>query len=244
MRILLLLLVIIGQQVAAQESATDRMLIELGLREFPIEDIDDQQHFDSPYFVRIESGHLVIDTKGQVANQTKYKLDGVEYVGENNGEWGGKLEVIVDGETTELMQGNIVHLLPKDEKLYVIEGLAHLTMSSGSISVIPDAASPTKPELVTLLPDAPRLVYVDPTRPEYQPILIVGYRSIMALSPFQKLEILHWDGFWSYRYSPTSIVRFKDSYILGLQHGVAVIPAPWGSQDIKYYVDGVYNSAH
>ncbi len=239
----LALLLIFTNSVFAEEFDPDKFMQNNGLSLFALEKLGDRQHFENHRFVRVENGELKIGPQGESTNRMSYKEDDILYSGTNNGEWGGKLEVSRGGITEELMKGNIVHLLPIQEKLYVIEGLAHLSMSGGSISVLPNRKAPEKPSRITLLPDAPRLVYVDKTRPDYQPIIIVGPNSVMALSPFEHLEILHWKAFWSYKLAPTSIARYKDYYFIGLPHGVAVLPAPWGSQEIKFYADPEFNKA-
>jgi len=187
-----------------------------------------RQFFTNHRHVLINSGVLSLTDEWQKTNQTSLKVGSVEYIGSNNGEWGGKLEVIIGGESKELMKGNIVHLLPLEGKLYVIEGLAHLSMVSGSISVIEDITKPSSPKLITKLPDAPDLVYLDKTRPDYQRIIIVGSKSIISLGPYMTPTILYWDAFWHINLDPTSIVRHEENYFIGLPHGVAVVPAPWG----------------
>ncbi|MCX2793896.1 hypothetical protein OQJ62_03055 [Microbulbifer thermotolerans] len=234
-------LLFLSSLVLAEEPDLDALMEEHNLKPYPIEKIGHRQFFTNHKYVRVESGKLIVESDGESTNNTKLSVGDVQYIGTNNGEWGGKLEVIQDGVSKELMKGNIVHLLPIGKKLYIIEGLAHLSMSGGSISVIEDMEKPEIPRRITLLPDAPRLVYLDTTRADFQPIIIVGYRSLMELNPFEQLDILHWDGFWSYKLSPTSITRYQNNFLIGLPFGVAAIPAPRGSQEIVFYAEPKFN---
>lgn len=237
----LITLLFLSSFTVAQESNLISIMESYNLEPYSTEKIGHKQFFTNHKYVRMESGKLLVEPSGKSTNKTKLTVGDVHYIGTNNGEWGGKLEVIQNGVSRELMKGNIVHLLPLGKKLYIIEGVAHLSMSSGSISVIEDKENPTKPRLITLLPDAPRLVYLDATRLEFQPIIIVGYRSLMELNPFEQLDILHWDAFWSYKLSPTSITRYKNSFLIGLPFGVVSIPAPRGSQEVVFYAEPEFN---
>lgn len=237
MKKFLAILAIISFPAVAEEFNVDQFMRNNGLNLFNLDMLGDRHHFENQRFVLVENGELKITSQGENTNRMSYSEDGFSYKGTNNGEWGGVLKVTKDGITKELMSGNIVHLLPIDDALYVIEGLAHLSMNGGSISIIPNRKEPTEPQRITLLPDAPQLVYVDNIRPDYQKIIIVGSNSVMALSPFEQFEILYWKAFWAYRLMPTSMVRYKGYYFIGLSHGVAVLPALQGSQDLKFYAD-------
>lgn len=241
MKIYVAFLLAFTNSVFSADFDVDRYMLKNGLSLFPLEKLEDRQYFRNLRYVRVENGQLLISNRGKNSNRITYKKSGLHYKGTNNGEFGGSLEVTKDGVTEELMKGNIVHLLPIENQLYVIEGLSHLTMNGGSINVIPNRKEPTKPQRITLIPDAPILVYVDKTRPDYQPIIIVGQNSVVALSPFEQLEILYWKAFWSYKLSPTSIARYGDYYFIGLPGGVAVLPATLEPQEIRFYTDNEFN---
>lgn len=232
-KILVLLLILIPQFVIAQEFDVDQFMAAHNLAPFDLNNMPDRQTFTNYRHVVLESDKLAFSDERQNTNQKTIKIAGIEYIGTDNGEWGGNLEVVIDGHRKELMQGNIVHLLPMEGKLYIIQGLAHLGMASGSISVVEDIKNPSTPTLITKLPDAPMLVYLDNTRPEYQRVIIVGSKSVMELDPYMTPSILYWDAFWHINLEPTSIVRFDNNYFIGLPHGVAVVPAPWGESS-KY----------
>lgn len=227
-KIVILLLIIITQFSQAGDLNVSQLMENNGLSLFDLEKLPNRQRFTNYRYVKVNSGVLSFTSDGQGTNQSSFKIGGLEYIGSNDGEWGGALSVIVNGKKKELMKGNIIHLLPLDGKLYVIEGVAHLGMAGGSISVIDDISNPSVPKLITRLPDAPKLVYLDSTRSDFQRIVIVGSKSIMSLDPYMNITILYWDAFWHGNLDPTSITRYKNNFFIGLPHGVAVIPAPRG----------------
>lgn len=226
--IIIFLLILASQFAAADKFDVAQFMAAHQLSLFDLEKMPNRQFFTNHRHMAITSGSLSFASEWQKTNQISLKVGDVEYVGTNKGEWGGKLEAIIDDERKELMKGNIVHLLPIEGKLYIIEGLAHMSMASGSISVIEDINSPSPPKLITKLPDAPELVYLDKSRSDYQRIIIVGSKSIISLGPYMTPTMLYWDAFWHINLDPTSIVRHGENYFIGLPHGVAVVPAPWG----------------
>ncbi|WKT60723.1 hypothetical protein Q2E61_00560 [Microbulbifer thermotolerans] len=116
-------LLFLSSLVLAEEPDLDALMEEHNLKPYPIEKIGHRQFFTNHKYVRVESGKLIVESDGESTNNTKLSVGDVQYIGTNNGEWGGKLEVIQDGVSKELMKGNIVHLLPIGKKLYIIEGL-------------------------------------------------------------------------------------------------------------------------
>ena len=214
------------------------------LKVFPIDSIPDQQFFLNPLFVSVKGDGIRITEEPVSQNVTRLAAGGFDYVGTNNGEWGGSLVAKIGHTEHEVLQGNIVHLELIDNSLYVIEGLAHLGLSGGSIHVVEDVSDPKRTRLLTKLPDAPRLAFVDQSRSDFNRIIVVGYSSLMAIDPYENLKILYWDAFWSFRFDPTSIARYKDSYIIGLPFGVAVVPAPWGPSSRHCKDDSKYRPAN
>jgi hypothetical protein len=200
------------------------------------------------YYVGIKSGKLLIGDKGcsgiteqnyyqcQCQGPSPYRVGNIEYIGTNRGEWGGELVVVVNGQSTELMKGNIINLLPIGNKLYITEGLAHLGMKYGSIRVIPNKYKPTTPLPIASFTDAPSFVYFDGTKHDNQAAIIVCESSIMVLTFNDRIEKFDWDGFLSF--SPiTSLVRYNNYYFIGLPHGVAVTPSLRDSQNLTFYGD-------
>lgn len=223
------------------------MMSTFGLHPFDIAEMPREQRFTNLKYVSIREGNLYVSGERQVVNVLRLDAGNVEYVGTNNGEWGGRLEAIENGVTTELMKGNIVHLLRVGKGLYIFEGLAHLSLRQGSIRYIPDIHNPEVPDFVATLPDAPKLVYLDDARPEFLRFVIVGSMSVMSLDhEYKNLNILYWDAFWSIWLTPTSIVRMEDRYFIGFPHGVAAMPAPFGPtsthcksncSEVEFFVD-------
>ena len=225
------------QLALASDIKIEDLMNDAGLTEIPLEKLSNCQHFENPYFVASTDGKVTIQKAIPPSTSKKFEESGILYTGTNNGEWGGTLTVTQNGSTKVLMEGNIVQLTPVLDGLYVFEGLAHLGSSRGSVHIIHNRNKPNTPEKLTLLPDAPIVITQDKSRLDYQPILIVGNKGIMRVlpSPFEALEILYWDAFWSHKMKPTSIAKYGNSYLVGLPHGVAVIQA--NSKKARFFAE-------
>lgn len=167
--------------------------------------------------------------------QIIFEGDSVKYIGVDHGEWGGGLYLNEWSENGEpLLEGNIKSLVPIDKDLYVIEGLAHLTMSEGSVYVIRDYAHPKEPELFVELPDAPAATYVDYGENGLAQIIIVGAQSLMKLTLGKRLDVVAQDTFWAALY-PSSVVKYGDRYVIGIRSGVAVVSPGAFREKIRYF---------
>jgi hypothetical protein len=157
------------------------------------------------------------------------------YDGVNNGEWGGELAVThAKGRRRVLVEDNIHTFIPTEDDLFVIAGLAHLTLSRGAIYRVRSPASDPKVERVTLLPDAPRVAFRDARRPDIFRAIIVGYSSLMIFSSFgdtDLIEVPMVNVLWPSRY-PGSAALLGDELLLGLQGGIGVVQFnPFGGTD-------------
>lgn len=195
-----------------------------------------------PHWVSTQDGELLVSrARPETIAATEIRIGELLYVGTNRGEWGGELLVRHEGETKNLMSGNIVQLELWESSLLVLEGLAHLSLYSGSLSIIRDPDNPTKPTLLARLPDAPRLMYIDDDETDLHRFIIPGYQSLLSYTPEYGLEILERDALWGratwgFQNKATSVTRFKDYYLVGIYGGVVALPAPWGgsSQQCLY----------
>jgi hypothetical protein len=214
--------------VSAQEESVEALMRANNLTEFDLEELPMLQFFSNHYVVSKRDGEVVISTETPRLHPQELQVGPRHYKWVNRGEFGGHLELYTEGSAVEIMKGNIVDLLPMGDETLVISGLAHLSMRSGAVHVISELSDSPMPTFVTNLPDAPTIVYLDDQRKDYPRKVLVGSMSLMSLDPYNNIDILYWDAFWSFGLDPTSIVRYMDYYLIGLPHGIAVIPAPWG----------------
>jgi len=159
----------------------------------------------------------------------------VKYIGVDRGEFGGGLYINSYNKNEKpFFSGNIDALIPINDDLYILEGLAHLVYNGGSIHVIRDYKEPSTPERVTLLPSAPEAMLVDVIHGRKR-IVIAGHGSFMIFEPDYRLQITHHNTFWRSLY-PSSIVKYRDFYVFGIRSGVvATATTGWDRHTIRYF---------
>ena len=206
----------------------------------------ERKYFGPDYYVSTVDDQLIISQDPPAQYTNKIELEGISYSGMDGGEWGGELIAeYSDGRKVVLLDENVRQLIPFGSQLYVMTGLSHMLSSWGAIYRVPDAANPTTPNLVTLLPDAPQVVYLDSSRPDSPMLVVVSMNGIIIMELFghdarvPDMDILVWNAFWSSKMTATSVARHGDHYYIGLPHGVAVVSA-FDPGEVAYYADSEF----
>jgi|GEM_PF-6642904 len=219
----------------ANADSLEKSLEKFGLVEVDLSSFALGSSSRIPHWVSTQGEELIVSrARPDTRATTEIQIGELLYVGTNRGEWGGELFVRHESETTKLMRGNIVQLELWESSLLVLEGLAHLSLASGSLSILRDPDNPTKPTLLARLPDAPRLMYIDGAETDLHRFIILGDQSLLSYTPEYGLEILEPNALWGratwgFQNKATSITRFNDYYLVGIYGGVVAIPAPWGT---------------
>ena len=145
----------------------------------------------------------------------------------NRGEWGGSLIAIDrDGQKQTLLEDamrstNTVALISLGSRLYLFAGLDHMSLNSGSVYVIDDFDTKPRVSLVTLLPEAPILVSLEPGSKRF---LMISYSGVMelVLSDFLVVHTIH-----QFRFEGVaSAVALGPNLLLGLCRSIAVVHLP------------------
>ncbi len=241
MRLILVSILMIALSAHSDEVSKD--LSTLGFIERDIPEVGSEQWKKAnwkfpPHYVSNKNGLEVKEATQEEERSREIVFDTgtIKYIGIDKGEWGGGLYVNnVNKAEKPIFSENIKALIPIKNDLYIISGLAHMGYNQGAVHVIRDFNSPKEPERVALLPDAPQTVLLDKTRNALPVIIIAGFKSLMSFQPDDSFKIIKFNTFWSSLY-PTSIIRYKDNYILGIRSGVAVVTPNRSRTKVRYFV--------
>ncbi|MBK8815210.1 MAG: hypothetical protein IPN42_06735 [Methylococcaceae bacterium] len=123
-----------------------------------------------------------------------FKGKKIKFTGSNHGEFGGELIAqFANGKKRTLIKEPIVAILPSaiHTKLWVFTGFAHLGFSNGNVYTIENFDTQPTVKHITLLPDAPRKVFVSNEKNQSQAdfFYILGFRSLMLLIGEDMLSI-------------------------------------------------------
>jgi len=176
-----------------------------------------------------EKGKLVVKPN-KYQNTVKLRIPGGILIGVNRGEWGGALSFQQKSRSKEsvlIKNGNVTDIFIYRDKIYFIEGLAHLTYNQGALYELNTHTAPFSYQGVIKFEDAPQLaaVYKDQ-------ILVVSYNNFYLIKELKK-ETLFEKTFWGGLY-PNSMATFDDQNIfLGMRAGIAKVDLE--NKQLKFY---------
>lgn len=101
-----------------------------------------------------------------------------------------------------------------DNKVYAIQGIAHLNLSRGSIIEIKKENGKWVTEHYLTLPHAPEGIDVHGAK-----FIIITSNALIKVDKEKNIEYLIKDGFWGYLY-PTSLVVKGNEVCVGMRKGL------------------------
>ncbi|NMH87720.1 hypothetical protein [Flavivirga algicola] len=169
---------------------------------------------------RNEFGVEIIDNKLNIEivkerNNTELKIDGGTLIGINRGEWGGKLSFIPNNkDRIEIKEGNIKFIFEFKDKIYFIEGLAHLSFNRGAIFELKKVGENFSYEKILEFNDAPEAftIYEDK-------LLIATHQNFYVVEDFNK-DLIFENTFWYSLYPNSIAVIDIENVYLGIRSGL------------------------
>jgi hypothetical protein len=184
---------------------------------------------DNEFGVKIVDGKLEIKKVDEV-NECELNIPNGKLVGVNRGEWGGTLTFEPTDTTksnVEIKRGNIKFIFIFKDKVYFIEGLAHLSISSGALYELDNTNDSFTYKKLIDFDDAPEAftIYQDK-------ILIATHKNFYVVKDFKK-ELIFQDTFWRSLY-PNSIAVLDDKNVfIGMRSGIVKLDLT--TKTLKFY---------
>jgi hypothetical protein len=157
------------------------------------------------------------------------KVEDGYLVGFNRGEWGGYLYWFSkDGSNHYLISNDqVVQFINKKGQNYAIQGLAHLTMSEGSIIKIEKKNNKWLAHEYVSLPTAPEAIGLDID----DNFLIMTSKSLLKIEDNKKIQTLIGRGFWYDDLTTNSMVISNNIIYAGMTAGVFKYDLSNGKQE-------------
>ncbi|KQT24227.1 hypothetical protein ASG22_09430 [Chryseobacterium sp. Leaf405] len=234
MKNIFLLLIFTTQfYVLGQEIKMPDNFIEKPIPTLESEEWYSLNHAGYYYYVKMHKGKLIAEKSTEEYN-AELKIPEGKLIAENNGEWGGKLYFQPKNslKRIEVKSGNIVDIFKFKNKIYIVEGLAHMGSSSGAIyELIRQDNEFIYKKILNFENDAPVLltnfrnkVYMVSDKNFYEIDLRNGTSDKI-------LENQFWRGLY-----PQSIVIFDEKNIfVGIRGGIVKINAK--DKTMNFYTD-------
>ena len=169
------------------------------------------------YSVQNKNGKLEIKNI-EPQNGSKLKVKNGILVGNNGGEWGGELLYQSDNsklKPEKIKEGNIVKIFEFQNKIYFVEGLAHMNYSGGALYELNTIQSQFKFEKLLDFEDAPEAIETSKDK-----IYVASHQNFYVIENLSKKMIFE-NEFWTSLY-PNSIAVFNDENIfIGMRSGIA-----------------------
>ena len=186
-------------------------------------------HSRNEFAVKIIDGKLEIEKVDEV-NKCKLNIQNGKLIGVNRGEWGGTLTFVPTDTTKsniEIKRGNIKFIFTFKDKIYFIEGLAHLGYSGGAIFELDTTDNKFTYLKLIEFDDAPEAFTIYDDK-----FLIATHERFYIVKDFKKELILE-DTFWSNLY-PNSIAVLDDKNIfIGMRSGIVKLVLK--TKTLKFY---------
>lgn len=167
-----------------------------------------------------------INTRG-VASYLK--VDNGYLVGFNRGEWGGDLYWTADdgSQHYKISTNQIIQFIKKDSDIYAIDGLAHLSLSFGSIIQLQKINNKWIASKYVTLPTAPAIVAID----KKNNFIVATSKSLLQIDSKLIIHSLIDKAIWFYG-DPNSIVIQDNTAYIGMEGCVVKYNFTTGQQQM------------
>jgi len=165
-------------------------------------------------------GKKLVISKPEEESDCVLNIQNGKLIGVDNGEWGGTLTFVPNDTTKsiiEIKKGNIKFIFTFKDKIYFIEGLAHMSLSEGAIYQLDYINNIFLYNKLIDFEDAPEAYTIFNDK-----LLIAGYQSFYVVKDFKK-ELIFKDAFWSGLMPNSIAVLDEKNVFLGTKGGVVKI---------------------
>ena len=169
--------------------------------------------------VSISNNKLVIEEVDE-KNSSELKIDDGKLIGINHGEWGGKLSFVPNKKEKneiEIKEGNIKFVFEFNNKIYFIEGLAHLSYSGGAIFELTKDEDKFTFKKILEFDDAPEAFTIYENK-----LLIATHKNFYIVENFEK-ELIFENMFWTSLYPNSIAVVDYENVYMGIRSGLVKI---------------------
>lgn len=174
-------------------------------------------HSLNEFGVKVVDGELIIEKIHKEEDICELKLQNGELVSFNRGEFGGQLFFISNDSTiksVEIKKGNIEFIFEYNNKIYFIEGLAHISYSGGALFELDTVDQKFTYKKVLDFEAAPEAYAI------YKGKLLIATHNGFCVVENLKKEIIFKNTFWSSLYPSSVAVLDEENVFVGIRGGI------------------------
>lgn len=173
------------------------------------------------------SGNTIETFKAPRKSQTELPFKEGVLVGTDHGEWGGKLVYKLKGKEVLIKEGNIFTIFSLNDKVYFMEGLAHLSYDKGEIYELNYSKDNFSFIKVFDLPSAPMVYAIENGK-----IFIATDEHFLVINSWE-IEYKK-DVKWGSLYPNSMIIENENNIYIGMRGGIVHIQPK--SDNVKLFL--------
>ncbi|OOV25784.1 hypothetical protein BXU11_14010 [Flavobacterium sp. LM5] len=166
--------------------------------------------------VKYENGILEVE-KFTSSRNTELKIENGILKGFNHGEWGGKLTFQPNDKKEkeiEIKTGNVKFIFNYNNKIYFIEGIAHMSINEGFLYELQIEKNKFAYKKIIDFGDCPEAYTIFENT-----IYVASYQNFYQIENL-KIELLYKDEFWGSLYPNSIALKSEEKVFVGIRGGI------------------------
>ena len=184
-----------------------------------IPQIDSKEHLKLNYSedksIRLRNNKIEVFSTPKIKNSELKFNDGI-LIGSNHGEWGGELVYKTDEKEIKIKEGSIISIFKLNNKIYFLQGLAHLSINYGEIYELNYSKEKFSYRKVMDLTDEPQVFKIFNDR-----IYMATFSNFIIINNWKIESKIN--GFWESLYPNSLIIQNKNQLFMGIRGGIVEI---------------------
>ncbi|MFD1605061.1 hypothetical protein ACFSJW_00545 [Flavobacterium artemisiae] len=210
------LIMLAGNLISCAQSEIPKNFKEIKIPQKNSEQTRKLNYSRNEYKVSFENNKLKVENYSSSRN-SELKINNGVLKGYNHGEWGGKLLFEPNDKTKkeiEIKEGNILFLFNYNNKIYFIEGLAHLSVNEGFLYELQIDGDKFSYKKIIDFGDCPGAYTIFKDN-----IYVASYQNFYKIKNL-KMEILYKNDFWRSLYPNSIAIKNEEKVFMGIRGGI------------------------
>lgn len=180
------------------------------------DEIKKLNYSQNEYNLKYENNKLEVENFKTNRN-TELKITGGILKGYNHGEWGGNLSFQPNDKRKkeiEIKTGNILFIFNYKNKIYFIEGIAHMSINEGFLYELQIKKNKFSYKKIIDFGDCPEAYTIFDDN-----IYVASYQSFYKIKNL-KMETIYKDDFWGSLYPNSIAIKNEEQVFMGIRGGI------------------------
>lgn len=214
--IYIILIILCVNVTSCAQSELPKNFKEVKIPKKNSEEIRKLNYSENEYKVKYKNDKLEVENFTPDRN-TELKINNGILKGFNHGEWGGKLSFQPNDKKEkeiEIKTGNILFVFNYNNKIYFIEGIAHMSINEGFLYELQIEGNRFSYKKIIDFGDCPEAYTIFDDN-----IYVASYQSFYKIENL-KMETIYKDDFWGSLYPNSIAIKNEEKIFIGIRGGI------------------------